>query len=222
MAGDHQRDSSRRLAAVRQQLLSAPLQRADLAAHPVDQFAAWYEQAQQAALPQPHAMTLATANNQGVVSSRLVLLRTFDQDGFVFFTGLETQKAQDIATNDRVALLFPWLLLERQVRVQGTAVPLSTAAALRFFLTRRRGSQLGAWLTQTEGVVTSRAVLQAKWAELKRRFQDDRIPLPTAWGGYRVVPRRVEFWQGRAHGLHDRFVYAGTTAGAWDVQRLLP
>lgn len=199
-----------------------PLRRADLAAEPMAQFGCWYEQAWAANLPQPHAMSLATATPDGRVSSRLVLLRSFDEAGFVFFTGLETQKVSDMRANPQVALLFPWLLLNRQVRVEGTAVSLSTTQTLRSFLSRPRHSQLEAWFTQTGGAVSSRAVLRAKWAEVQGKFRTGKIPLPTGWGGYRVQPRRAEFWQGRADGLHDRFVYQQQEDGAWLIQRLLP
>lgn len=199
-----------------------PIRRADLATEPMAQFARWYEEAWAANLPQPHAMSLATSTLQGRVSSRLVLLRSFDEAGFVFFTGLETQKVSEMRDNPQVALLFPWLLLRRQVRVEGTAVPLSTAQTLRFFLSRPRHSQLEAWFTQAGGVASSRAVLRAKWAEVKKKFQAGEVSLPTGWGGYRVQPWRVEFWQGHADGLHDRFSYQRQEDGTWLIQRLLP
>lgn len=189
---------------------------------PLVLFAAWYHEAQAQALPQPNAMNLSTVSVTGEVSSRLVLLRTYDAQGFVFYTGLDTQKAHDLDTHPQVALLFAWLPLQRQVRVQGTAVKLSTTEVWQFFVTRPRGSQLGAWLTQSSEVVSSRMVLQAKLAELKRKFQDGQIPLPGAWGGYRVQPYRFEFWQGQPDYLPDRFAFAQQADGRWLRQQLVP
>jgi pyridoxamine 5'-phosphate oxidase len=207
---------------VREQLKSTRLSRADLPADPLAQFERWLAQARQAALPQPLAMGLATAGADGAVSSRMVMLRYFDERGFVFFTGLETEKVRQIGENGQVSLLFPWLLLERQVRVAGTAVPVPTSEALKFFAGRSRESQMSAWLTQSDGVVSSRALLRGKWAELVRKFGEGRVPLPSAWGGYRVAARRIEFWQGHADGLHDRFVYTWVGDGRWRLERLIP
>lgn len=198
------------------------LQLHDLNSDPIIQFGDWYQQAFDNNLRQPNAMSLATADSNGNVSSRLVLLRTFDKDGFVFFTGYETKKAQAIAENPNVALLFPWLQLNRQVRIEGTAVPISKRDSLQFFATRPRGSQLGAWLTQSSEVITSRQVLQGKMAELKQKFRDGRIPLPDKWGGYRVVPQRFEFWQAGQDALHDRFEYSRVAKQSWEIKRLLP
>ncbi len=167
-------------------------------------------------------MSLATAAADGAVSSRLVLLRLFDQDGFVFFSGYETQKARDINANPKAALLFPWLALERQVRVEGTAVQISKTESIQFFAARRRGSQLGAWLTQSSEIISSRHILHAKMAELKRKFQAGQVPFPSAWGGYRLIPTRLEFWQASPDGLHDRFEYTKKTDAGWNLQRLLP
>ena len=150
------------------------------------------------------------------------MLRIFDERGFVFFTGLETQKAQDIGENENVSLLFPWLMLERQVRVAGTAVSLPKAEALKFFLSRSRGSQMGMWLAQSSEVISSRTVMQSKLAELKQKFGEGQVPLPSAWGGYRVIPRRFEFWQGHVDHLHDRFEYLLDERGNWVIKRLLP
>jgi len=189
---------------------------------PLALFAAWYQAAQDQQLPQPNAMSLATVSASGEVSSRLVLLRTYDAAGFVFYTGLDTQKAHDLAQHPQAALLFPWLGLQRQVRVQGTAVPLAQAEVWRYFLTRPRGSQLGAWLTQSSEVISSRHVLQAKLAELKQKFQAGQIPLPAAWGGYRLQPYRYEFWQAEPDELPDRFAYTRQADGRWLRQRLIP
>ncbi|MCZ7670020.1 MAG: pyridoxal 5'-phosphate synthase [Chloroflexi bacterium] len=150
------------------------------------------------------------------------MLRYFDERGFVFFTGLETQKARDIDENGNVSLLFPWLLLERQVRVAGTAVSLPKSEAVQFFMKRSPGSQMGMWLAQSSEVISAHSVMRSKLAELKQKFREGRVPAPPAWGGYRVVPRRIEFWQGRADHLHDRFAYTLEATGEWALARLLP
>ena len=207
---------------LRQQISTAPFNRADLADDPIVQFERWYEEAQLAQLPQPNGMSLATAVASGRVTSRMVIMRQVDERGFVFFTGLNTQKVADINENAQVALLFPWLLLNRQVRIEGTAVALPQRETWQYFLSRSPNSQLGAWFTQSAGVLSSKGVLKAKWAEMKRKFSDGQIPLPSGWGGYRVQPNRVEFWNGRRDGLHDRFEYTRQTDSTWHIQRLHP
>ncbi|MBE2224247.1 MAG: pyridoxamine 5'-phosphate oxidase [Anaerolineae bacterium] len=205
-----------------QQLKNTRLSRQNLPDEPFVQFEHWLQEAHEAQLPHPNAMSLATVSAEGRVSSRMVMLRLFDERGFVFFTGLETQKAQEIGQNENVSLLFPWLMLERQVRVAGTAVSLPKAETLQFFLSRSRGSQMGAWLAQTSDVISSRSVMESKLAELKQKFADGQVPIPSAWGGFRVIPRRIEFWQGHADHLHDRFEYLLDKQGNWVIERLLP
>ena len=207
---------------LRQQFKETRLVQAEMPDDPAVMFDFWFGQAQEAELPQPNGMSIATVSTDGTVSSRLVILRYFDEGGFVFFSSYETQKAKDITENEKVALLFPWLLLERQVRVQGTAMRIPTPESLRFFASRSRERQLGAWLTQSSDVISSRGLLRAKWVELKQKFQDGRIPLPTGWGGYRVRPSRFEFWQGHEDGLHDRIVYTRQEDDRWQIERLRP
>ena len=166
-------------------------------------------------------MSLATASAAAEVSSRIVLLRYFDERGFVFFSGYDTKKSAQIGENPQVALIFPWLILERQVKILGTAVKIPTRESVRFFVARSKESQIGAWLSQSSGAVSSRAVLGAKLEQLKRKFRDRDASLPDRWGGYRVIPTSIEFWQGRANGLHDRFVYNREGEG-WKVQRMAP
>ena len=197
------------------------MERESLNPDPLAQFDVWLQAAQDANLPYPNAMSLATASAIGEVSSRIVLLRYFDEAGFVFFSATNTLGARQMAENSQVSLLFPWMALERQVKVVGTAVPLPTTDSLRFFVSRHRESQMGIWLAQEGGVVSSRSVLQAKWAEIKRKFGDGQVPMPDFWGGYRVVPQTIEFWQGHADGLHDRFVYFRKDAG-WKILQLVP
>jgi pyridoxamine 5'-phosphate oxidase len=207
---------------LRRQFKEASFNREDLRPNALDQFAFWLRQAEEADLPYVHGMSLATASAAGEVSSRIVLLRYFDERGFVFFSGLDTKKSVQIGENPQVALIFPWLILERQVKILGTAVSIPKMEAVRFFATRAKESQIGAWLSQSSGVVSSRAVLGAKLEELRRKFRDREATVPDLWGGYRVVPKSIEFWQGRASGLHDRFVYCKVGESAWEIQRRAP
>ena len=207
---------------LRRQFKEASFNREDLRPNALDQFAFWLRQAEEADLPYAQGMSLATAAAAGEVSSRIVLLRYFDERGFVFFSGLDTKKSAQIGENPQVALIFPWLILERQVKILGTAVRIPKMEAVRFFATRAKESQIGAWLSQSSGVVSSRAVLGAKLEELRRKFRDREATVPDLWGGYRVVPKRIEFWQGRASGLHDRFVYCKVGESAWEIQRRAP
>lgn len=189
---------------------------------PIKQFAAWLEQAQAADIPYPNGVSLATASANGEVSSRIVLLRYFDEKGFVFFSSLKTLTAVQIKQNPRVSLLAPWLSLDRQVKVQGTAVSIPTAESLKFFKSRHKNGQIGVWLSNAGGVVSSKSILKTKFAEIKRKFQDGQVPMPDSWGGYRIVPHTIEFWQGQPDGLHDRFVYTLTENNSWQIQRLMP
>ncbi len=207
---------------LRAQWRDAKLNRADLPTDPYGQFAKWLQQAQEAELPYPMGMILATASGSAEVSSRIVLLRYFDQRGFVFFSGYDTLKSAQMAENGQVALLFPWLLLERQVKILGRAEKISVHESIKFFATRSRESQIGAWLSQSSEAISSRAILRAKLENVKRKFRDGQVPLPERWGGYRVIPRSIEFWQGHSNGLHDRFVYSLTEDGQWEIERLLP
>lgn len=204
------------------ELREAKLRRADLPPDPLDQFAIWLRQAQEADLPYPTGMSVATASQTGDVSSRIVILRYFDQRGFVFFSGYNTKKSEQIAENAQVALLFPWLLIERQVKVVGWAEKISSKESFKFFSTRSREGQIGAWLSQSSDVISSRAFLQSKLANMKQKFRDHQIPLPERWGGYRVIPKRIEFWQGHSSGVHDRLVYSDMGIGNWRIERLAP
>jgi pyridoxamine 5'-phosphate oxidase len=198
------------------------LRRDSLKPSPFDQFALWLTEAMEAKVIEPNAMSLATAGADQRPLVRTVLLKSYDERGFVFFTNFESRKARQIAENPNVSLLFPWLALERQVIVCGAAEKVSTAEALAYFVTRPRGSQLGAWVSAQSSVITTRALLEEKWAEMKRKFGEGAVPLPSFWGGYRVAPREIEFWQGRASRLHDRFLYTRQPGGAWSIDRLAP
>jgi pyridoxamine 5'-phosphate oxidase len=198
------------------------LERTDLKASPFEQFAAWFEQACQAKVTEPNAMSLATTGADGRPLARTVLLKTYDERGFVFFTNLESRKARQIKENPNASLLFPWLALQRQVIISGRVETVAAAETLKYFVTRPRGSQIGAWISQQSSVVTSRQLLETQWAEMERKFAGGEVPLPSWWGGYRVIPRDIEFWQGRVNRLHDRFLYTAREDGTWAIDRLAP
>jgi pyridoxamine 5'-phosphate oxidase len=193
----------------------------ELNADPIVQFERWYRQTIDAKLPEPNAMSLATVDSDGQPSLRTVLLKLYDAQGFVFFTNYHSRKARQIDANDRVALLFPWVALARQVKILGHAARIPTAESLKYFTTRPRGSQIGAWSSPQSQVITSRSLLEQKVEEIKRKFADGDVPLPDFWGGYRVVPDSIEFWQGRDSRLHDRFRYTRDN-GSWRIERLAP
>ena len=209
---------------LRQEYIREGLRRESLNPDPFSQFEQWFQQACEGDVPEPNAMSLATVSPEGEPSQRMVLLKYFDRQGFVFFTNYESQKAQQIDANPRVSILFFWIALERQVRISGQASKISTGESFKYFTTRPRGSQIGAWCSQQSTVISSRQVLELKLDEMKRKFQNQEIPLPSAWGGYRVVPSQFEFWQGRPNRLHDRFLYslANNESSNWTIQRLAP
>lgn len=211
-----------RLAGMRVHYDLGHLDEKDLAADPHDQFARWFEQACQAALLEPNAMTLATVDREGRPTTRTVLLKHWDRRGFVFFTNLESRKAAQMAANPNVSLLFTWLPLQRQLAINGTVEKTTTAETLAYFIKRPYGSQLAAWASPQSRVITARAMLEMKWEEMKRKFREGEVPLPSFWGGYRVVPREFEFWQGGESRLHDRFLYTRTASGTWHPERLAP
>jgi pyridoxamine 5'-phosphate oxidase len=194
----------------------------DLSANPFEQFAKWFGEACDANVVEANAMSLATTGADGWPAVRTVLLKSYDESGFVFYTNLESRKARQMAENPKVSLLFPWLALQRQVIVSGTVEKVSTAETLQYFMMRPRGSQIGAWVSRQSSVLSSRAVLEMEWEQMLRKFATGRVPVPSWWGGYRVVARDMEFWQGRANRLHDRFLYKRQAQGAWIIERLAP
>lgn len=196
------------------------LRRNSLDPDPVGQFRRWFTDAVEAELVEPNAMVLSTTDGRRP-SSRTVLLKAYDERGFVFFTNYESRKARDIAAQAEVSLLFPWYPLERQVGLLGKAERISAAESLAYFASRPHGSRLGAWVSQQSTVITSRKLLEMKWEEVKRKFSEGEVPLPSFWGGFRVVPVEFEFWQGRENRLHDRFRYVRNGDG-WTVERLAP
>ena len=207
---------------LRKEYTHAGLRRKDLKEDPFKQFEYWFQQACETDLVEPNAMILATVSAQGEPSLRTVLLKYFDSAGLVFFTNYESKKARQIQGNPQVALLFPWLALGRQVQIVGAAAKVPTSETLKYFVTRPRGSQLGAWCSQQSSVISSRTVLEMKLEEMRRKFVNHEVPLPSFWGGYRVIPDSFEFWQGRLNRLHDRFLYARREDGAWKIERLAP
>jgi pyridoxamine 5'-phosphate oxidase len=208
----------------RQMAMEQGLSRQGLDPDPIRLFEQWYQAAIRTGLPEPNGMSLCTVDEEGQPFVRTVLLKLFDRRGFVFFTNYESRKARQMERNPRVAALFPWVALARQVQITGRAERISAAESLRYFATRPRGSQIGAWSSPQSQVITSRSLLEAKVAEMKQRFSEGEIPLPDFWGGYRVVPSAIEFWQGRESRLHDRFLYTrdGDVDGGWRIDRLAP
>lgn len=198
------------------------LSREQLDPDPIRQFDFWFKEAAQTDIKDPSAMSLATANANGEVGIRTVLLKIFDARGFVFFTNYSSSKARHIEQNPQVALLFPWLDLDRQVKICGTATRIPNSESLKYFVTRPRGSQLGAWVSNQSSVISSRSLLMSKLEEIKQRFANGDISLPEFWGGYRVAPKTIEFWQGQPDRLHDRFLYTRKQGDDWQIDRLAP
>jgi pyridoxamine 5'-phosphate oxidase len=209
------------LADFRKEYSDRGLSRDELSPDPVTQFSEWFSHASELKVYEPNAMTLATVDATGMPYQRTVLLKYFDEEGFVFFTNYGSRKAKQIAQNPRVSLLFPWITLERQVIIQGTAEKISTAESLKYFASRPRESQIGAWVSNQSEVITSRKFLMLKLHEIGERFQKGEIPLPSFWGGFRVKPERIEFWQGGPARLHDRFMYQRLESN-WKIDRLSP
>ncbi len=206
---------------MRRDFESEGLDREHLSDDPVVQFETWFEDARKAGILEPNAMSLATTGSDGLPDLRTVLLKYFDERGFVFYTNYGSRKAREIDENPQAALLFPWIGLNRQLRIQGAVEKVSKAESLRYFASRPRGSQIGAWVSEQSKVITSRGLLEQKVSEMKQKFSSGEVPLPNFWGGYRVVPQRIEFWQGRPSRLHDRFEYV-REGNAWIIHRLQP
>ena len=189
---------------------------------PFVEFARWFAEAQEAEVPDPNAMTLATATADGTPSARIVLLKAFDERGFVFFTDYRSRKGAELEANPRAALVFYWGELDRQVRITGRVGRTSHEDSARYFSSRPLGSRLGAWASHQSRVIPGRAALEADLREVEARFGDGDVPLPEHWGGYRVAPETIEFWQGRESRLHDRIRYSREGGGRWRVERLSP
>ncbi|MES2605812.1 MAG: pyridoxamine 5'-phosphate oxidase [Pseudomonadota bacterium] len=206
----------------RRDYLQGGLRRNDLPPHPLTLFAEWQQQAIASGLLDPTAMVLATADASGQPSQRIVLLKNVDEHGFVFYTNYNSRKASDIADNQQVSLLFPWHVMERQVRIHGRAEKVSKLESAKYFATRPHESQLAAWASDQSAKLESREALLNQLANTRERFGENEVPLPEFWGGYRVVPHEMEFWQGGGNRLHDRFQYVLQQSGLWEIARLAP
>lgn len=208
---------------LRADLQQRGLRRAELADDPFEQFRRWFEFATEVGLHEPEAMIVSSVGDDGMPSSRHVLMRGLDH-GFVFFTNYTSHKGRELDARPVAAICFPWNLLARQVRVEGTVERVTPAESDAYFATRPRGSQIGAWASDQSEVLVGRDELEAKWAEAEARFEGADVPRPPHWGGFRVLPRRIEFWQGRPSRLHDRFRFTAddAVAGGWRLDRLSP
>ncbi len=213
--------SSNDLSSLRTEYSRHSLDESDVDFNPFTQFDLWFQQALNAELPEPNAMALATATADGKPSARMVLLKGFDERGFVFFTNYEARKSVELSQNSHAALLFYWPELERQVRVEGTVEKTTRRESEEYFQTRPPENRLGAWASKQSSVISGRGVLDQKMADLREKYRDQEIPAPPSWGGFRVRPVVFEFWQGRANRLHDRIQYT-LEGGVWAIERLSP
>lgn len=190
--------------------------------NPLVQFERWLKDATQSEYIEPNAMTLATCDSWGFPSARVVLLRAFDEHGFVFYTNYESRKGRELSENPHASLVFWWNLLERQIRIEGRVEKVSEEESNAYFAGRPRGSQIGAWVSEQSQVIEGRETLEQLKAAYEQQFEDSEVPRPPHWGGFRVVPESIEFWQGRRNRLHDRLRYRKTESGIWIIERLSP
>jgi len=210
------------IADIRQDYRLQTLDEAGVAADPIQQFGVWWQEALQSEIVEVNAMTLATANEQGVPSARIVLLKGYDERGFVFFSNYESKKAADLQVNPVASLVFFWKELERQVRISGSVEKVTELESDQYFQSRPEGSRIGAWASPQSTVISSRQVIEEKVEALQAAFEGKEIPRPLHWGGYRVVPSSIEFWQGRSSRLHDRIRYTLQSDDNWVIERLAP
>lgn len=210
------------LADLRKDYSLAGLKEKDLAKDPFRQFDKWFQEAEAAKIPEPNAMTLATANRDGRPSARTVLLKGVDGRGFVFFTNFESRKGRDLEANPQATLVFPWLLLERQVIISGAITKVTSEEAAAYFHSRPLASQLSTWASQQSTIISGRSVLEGNMKTMEKKYAGQTVPVPPYWGGFRLNPETVEFWQGRRSRLHDRLRYRRESDGSWAIDRLSP
>lgn len=210
------------IADIRTEYKKGALDEKEVDASPFEQFDHWFKEAVLSEVPEVNAMAIATVNSSGRPSNRMVLLKQYDEKGFVFFSNYGSAKAKDLLANPLAALLLFWEPLERQVRIVGKVEKISSAESFEYFRTRPIDSQLGAWASQQSSEISARAILEKAFGEMMEKFKNGQIPLPPQWGGYRVVPDEFEFWQGRSNRLHDRVAYKKNAANQWKIVRLSP
>ena len=208
------------LTKLRIELRKRGLSRSNLDDDPVKQFSLWFTEAIDSGIVEPSAMSLATTD-ESEIGIRTVLLKYFDDKGFVFYTNYKSKKSRQIETRPEAALLFSWLTLERQIKIVGSVEKVSSLESIKYFASRPKDSQIGAWASKQSTAISSRDILQSQFESMKQKFSSGEVPLPDFWGGYRVIPRTIEFWQGRESRLHDRFVYQ-RNKDSWTISRLSP
>lgn len=209
------------IAMLRHEFDNEELLQGSLASDPFSQFTSWFKKALEVE-EEPNALSLGTSDKDGTVSVRTVLLKAYDERGFCFFTNYNSRKGLQLAENRRASMLFPWLKMERQVEICGVVEKVSRQESEAYFRKRPRGSQIGAWVSPQSTIISDRETIEEKMRDTEELFQDEQIPLPKYWGGFRLIPERVEFWQGRPNRLHDRFCYSITNDGSWQIDRLAP
>ncbi len=210
------------LSKMRKEYTTKGLHKEDMNSNPFAQFELWFNQAVDVKLIEPNAFTLATVGKDMKPSQRVVLLKRYDESGFVFFSNYGSKKSQQIAQNSFVSSHFAWLGLERQLKIEGTIEEISKTESLKYFLSRPRGSQIGAWVSHQSEVVSSRSILEQKFDQIRKKFAKGQIPFPDKWGGYIIKPTLFEFWQGGQDRLHDRFEYSLQDDKSWSINRLEP
>ncbi len=210
------------IAALREDYRAKTLEITAIYASPIQQFNDWFQEALDSQIKEANAMTIATVDAQGKPAARIVLLKGFDENGFIFYTNYESRKGQELAVNPNIAVVFLWKDLERQIRIEGTAEKVAPSVSLNYFHSRPKGSQIGAWASPQSQVIADRSILEQNVADLKEKYKDvDKLPIPSHWGGYQIKPTLIEFWQGRSSRLHDRICY--TLEGEeWKIERLAP
>jgi len=210
------------IAALREDYRAKTLEITDVLANPIQQFNEWFQEALDSQIKEANAMTIATVDAQGKPAARIVLLKGFDENGFIFYTNYDSRKGQELAANPNIAVVFLWKDLERQIRIEGVAEKLAPAVSLNYFQSRPKGSQIGAWASPQSQVIPDRSILEQNVLDLKEKYKNaDNLPIPSHWGGYQIKPTLIEFWQGRSSRLHDRLCY--TLEGkTWKIERLAP